>query len=41
MVNNVNPYAALYHSVRNLLHDNPTTDVTLVLKTSGDAIDNR
>ena len=41
MINNVNPYAALYHGVRNLLHGNPTTDVTLVLKTSGDGIDNR
>ena len=41
MVNRVNPYAALYHGVRDLLHDDPTTDVTLVLKTSGDGIDNR
>ena len=41
MINRVNPYAALYHGVRDLLNDSPATNVNLVLKTSGDGIDHR
>ena len=41
MINTVNPYAALYHGVRDLLNHSPATDVTLVLNTSGDGIDHR
>ena len=41
IINRVNPYAALYHGVRDLLNDSPATDVTLVLKASGDGIDHR
>ena len=40
MINTVNPYAGLYHGVRDLLQSDPTTDVTLVLRASGDGIDN-
>ena len=39
MINNVNPYASLYHGVRDLLESDPTTDVTLILRASGDGID--
>ena len=41
MISSVNPYAALYHGVRDLLNNSPATDVTLVLKSSGDGIDHR
>ena len=41
MISRVNPYAAIYHHVRDLLNDTSATDVTLVLKTSGDGIDHQ
>ena len=41
MISSVNPYAALYHSIRDFLHCNPMADVTLVLNTSSKEIDNR
>ena len=41
MINSINPYAALYHRIRDILHENPMADVTLVLNTSDKEIDNR
>ena len=41
MINCYNPYAALYHSVCDLLNSHLTQDVGLVLKTSGEEIDSR
>ena len=41
MINCYNPYAALYHSVCDLLNSHRTQDVGLVLKTSGEEIDSR
>ena len=41
MINCYNPYAALYHSVHDLLNSHPTQDVGLVLKTFGEEIDRR
>ena len=39
MLNTVNPYVALYRHVRDLFEYNPSADVALVLRTSGDGID--
>ena len=41
MIDTVNPYAGLYHGVRDLIKNDPTTDVTLVLRESGDGVDHR
>ena len=41
MINSVNPYAGLYHGVRDLMNRDPTTDVRLVLRPSGEGIDHR
>ena len=41
MIDTANPYAGLYHGVRDLIKNDPTTDVTLVLRESGDGVDHR
>ena len=41
MLDDVNPYAKLYHGTRDYLWLNPTTDVKLILWSSGSGIDPR